>query len=142
MEELLNNPNLFRHGCFLNAYGIGFEPELFLSETTFYLKRILFKGEMGMRTFKWFGETRPREKVIYEYSNLILLVSNAKTNATRFKEATLFLKKYRSEIIRLSEFKGVETIILTFSPLGFEPIENFPDELSDLAIECGITLIA
>ena len=142
MEESPNNPNLFRYGCLLDAYGIDFEPEIFLSETTFYSKRILYQGKLGFRTFKWAGVTRPREKVIYEYSNLILLVSNSKSNATRIEEATLFLKKYRSEITRLAKFKGVEKITLTFSPLGFELIEDVPDELNDLANECGIALIA
>ncbi len=141
MEEIhwSNNPNLFGHGCVLSAYGIGFEPTLFLSEMSFDPELILYKGKMGFRTFEWVGEVRPRTKEIFEYTHLILNVSKSGVNATQHTEAILFLKQYQNEILRLSKFPNVEHLGLHCRLTKGESFEDYPDKLIDLADDCGIT---
>ncbi len=141
MEEIhwSNNPNLFGHGCVLSAYGIGFEPTLFLSEMSFDPELILYKGKMGFRTFEWVGEVRPRTKEIFEYTHLILNVSKSGVSATQHTEAILFLKQYQSEILRLSKFPNVEHLGLHCRLTKGESFEDYPDKLIDLAKDCGLT---
>jgi hypothetical protein len=141
MEEVhwSNNPNLFGHGCVLSAYGIGFEPTSFLSETSFDPELILYKGKMGFRTFEWVGDVRPRTKEIFEYTHLILNVSKSGVNPTQHTEAMLFLKQYEIEILRLSKFPNVEHLALHCGLTKGESFEDYPDKLIDLADDCGIT---
>jgi len=136
-----NNPNLYGYGCILNAYGIGFEPELFLDETTFDAKLIIFEGKSGFRTFEWIGETRPRTKKIFEYAHLVLKLSKSTANAIQHQEATLFLKQYRDEVLRLSKFSNVEDVMLTFSVANDESFEKHSREFLDLAFDSGIRSI-
>ena len=141
MEEIhwSNNPNLFGHGCVLSAYGIGFEPALFLSETSLDPELILYKGKMGFRTFEWVGEVRPRTKEIFEYTHLILNVSKSGVSATQHTEAILFLKQYQNEILRLSKFPNVEHLGLHCRLTKGESFEDYPYKLIHLADDCGIT---
>ncbi len=140
MEEnsWLNNPHLYSHGCALSADGIGFDPEFFLSETSFDPELIVFKGKMGFKTFEWKGEVRPRTKEIFEYSHLVLKVSKSEAHPIQVDEATLFLKQYQKEIKRLSEFSRVETVSLQFSVAQGELREKLSQDFMDLAFECGI----
>ena len=51
MEEAswFDNPKLVqRHGCVFQAYGMDFEPEAFLRDTTFDRKQILFHGVLNL----------------------------------------------------------------------------------------------
>lgn len=143
MEEnsWLRNPDLYSPGCALSAYGIGFEPELFLEKTTFDPKLIVFKGSLGFKTFKWVGEVRPRTKVIYEYKRLILKVSKSEASTPQIEEAMLFLKQYRDEILRLSEFPNVEHVLLTRGLAKHEPREKLSDEFMELAFSVGINVL-
>jgi len=140
MEEnnSLNNPNLYSYGCALNAYGIGFEPELFLERTTFDPKLIVFKGKSGIRTFEWAGENKPRTKVIFEYVHLVLKVSKSRVSAIQYQEAKMFLKQYRGEILRLSKFPNVKDVMLKFSVVKGELVEDHPRELVNLAFSSGV----
>lgn len=136
-----NNSNLFSHGCFLSAYGIGFEPELFLSEPSFDPELIIFKGSMGLKTFEWVGKVRPRTKKIFEYTHLILKISKSESSAVRFEEATNFFNQYRDEVLRLSKFHNVEHIILQFKGIKDEQ-ENLTEEFTKLAAGGGVSVIS
>jgi hypothetical protein len=135
----LNNPDLYAPGCILSAYGINFEPILFLEKSTFDPKLIIFKGSMGFRTFEWVGEVRPRTKVIFEYQHLVLKISKSDARATQTEEAMLFLKQYQNEILRLSEFPNVEQTLLTRALAKGELREEESDEFMDLASSCGVS---
>ncbi len=143
MEEnnWLNNPHLYSHGCALSAYGIGFDPESFLSETSFDPELIIFKGQMSFKTFEWKGEVRPRTKEIFEYSHLIWKVSKSEANPIQVDEATLFLKQYQGEIKRLSEFPQVETVSLHFSVAEGELREKLSQDFMDLAFSSGVNCV-
>ena len=137
----LNIRRLYAPGCFLSASGIGFEPEVFLAQTSFYSKRILFKGKMGFKTFEWVGDVRPRTKQIFEFTHLILLASASNVRSTQIKEAFLFLKRYQDEILRLSDFPNVEELNLEFSPLAVEEkLAEPPEEIISLTKKCGLSL--
>jgi len=143
MEEnsWLNNPHLYSHGCALSTYGINFDPESFLSETSFDPQLTIFKGQMGFKTFEWVGETKPRTKEIFEYSHLVLKVSKSEAHPIQVDEATLFLQQYNEEIKRLSEFAQVETVLLQFSVAEGELGENLSQDFMDLAFGCGISSV-
>jgi hypothetical protein len=137
----LSNPHLYSHGCTLSAYGINFASESFLSEISFDPELVIFKGQMGYKTFEWVGEVKPRDKEIFEYSHLILKVSKSEAHPTQVDEAALFLKQYQKEIKRLSEFPQVETVSLQFSVAEGELRENLSRDFMDLAFGCGISSV-
>ena len=143
MEEnnWLNNPELYGSGCILSASGIDFEPALFLENSIFDPKLIIFKGSMGFKTFEWVGEVRPRTKVMFEYRHLILKASKSEANAIQIKETMLFLKRYRNEILRLSKFSNVRDISLTRAIAKGDPREEASDEFVDLAFSCGVSIL-
>jgi len=134
----LTNPHLYSYGCVLSAYGIDFDPESFLSETIFDPKLIIFKGQIGCKTFEWVGEIKPRTKEVFEYSHLVLKISKSEAHPVQVDEAALFLQQYQAEIKRLSEFAQVETVLLQFSVAEGELRENLSRDFMDLAFGCGI----
>ena len=96
---------------------------------------------MGSKRFEWVGEVRPRKKVFFDINHLILLVSDSKSFETQIEQAKLFLKKYAGEITKLSKFPGVENILLTFASSNHIPGEDLPDDLVELAFNCGVSNI-
>jgi hypothetical protein len=148
MEDncLMNNPNIYGYGCSISANGIGFEPELFLSQTIFPPDVITAYGKLGMpEGLK--GKVGEEDLLLYEtlYKStfLILKVSKSGINAIQHKEAILFLKQYRNEISRLSKFPRIEQINLRCVVADGELYEEeHPYELLILARDCGISLVA
>lgn len=66
-DDWLYNPNLYEHsGCVLQADGIGFEPEVFLRDTSLDAELILFHGRIGNGIFStWFTSALIQGKSAY-----------------------------------------------------------------------------
>ncbi|MDQ3749253.1 MAG: hypothetical protein M3367_09630 [Acidobacteriota bacterium] len=134
----LYNPKLCQHsGCVFQAYGMNFEPEAFLQDTTFDPQLILYHGKLSLpeELKRKVTETNLEALQVFETKYLLLTVSEAEQSATQLADATSFLKQYRNEIKRLRELPQVEMITLKFqTPEGGEPpIETFPNEFWELA---------
>ena len=142
-DSWLYNPNLYGAGCFMQADGIGFEPEAFLQQITFDSNLILFHGKLGFpEEFKnKVAEVDSESSQLFETTFLLLRVSKSKTHATQIKEASLFLEKYRDEILRLSKFPQVENVFLRFMLEDGEASENLSDEFVNLAFSVGVNAI-
>lgn len=147
MEEtdLMNNPNLFGHGCILSAFGKGFEPKLFLQRTTFPLDAVSGFGNIGLpaeiisRTAEKLGAETAAELVGVKY--LALEISKSGTLAVHHAAASEFLRRHREEILRLSQFSNVEQVNLRCVPAreGESLADYQYDELLELAEMCGLT---
>lgn len=141
------NPNLYQSaGCIFQAYGKGFEPELFLLDTTFDSKLVLFKGKLGLpANSKGKTPNLGSELEIFEIPFLLLEVSKAEGAENQLTDAFSFLKQYRNEIQRLQNFPQVESISLQFlvaeSDMSLD-LQKLPDEFSELACKIGITDIS
>ncbi len=142
-DSWLYNPNLYGPGCSLQADGIGFEPEVFLQRTTFDPNLILFHGKLGFpEEFKnKVAEVEPEGSQIFETTFLLLRVSTSESRAIQFKEAVLFLERYRDEILRLSKFSQVENLVLRFMSEDGESFENPSEEFMNLAFSVGVSAI-
>ncbi len=139
-----NNPNLVqRPGCTLQANGMNFDAKLFLIQTTFEQKQIVFAGilELPEEIKRKLADDAPEGIEVFETTFLLLSVSESETKITQFEEALIFLRKHRDEILRLSKFPKVEEVLLKFMIVdkGESPIENLPNELEELIDECGIS---
>ena len=143
-NDFFNNPKLFGPKCVINALGVEFDPEAFLSQTSFDPEVILWFGKMGMPEQV---KIDVAEKVEAEAAKLIdarylvLLVSDSVVHSTQHEQAIRFLRHHRKEIIRLAEFPNVEQVNLRCMPAEGEPIEQHPEELLNLAYECGLTFL-
>jgi hypothetical protein len=141
--DLMNNPNLYGHGCPLSAQGRGFEPELFLEETILPPETITGFGKLGLPEGlkKKVAEKDGIEAAaLFEAKILALRASSSGVYAVQFEEAIEFLRRYRDEILRLSQFQNVERVNLRCVPANGESfVESSPDELMELALACGPT---
>ncbi|MBA2619926.1 MAG: hypothetical protein H0U87_01860 [Acidobacteria bacterium] len=142
-DSWLYNPNLYGPGCSLQADGVGFEPKVFLQQTTFDSNLILFQGELGFpEEFKnKVAKVEPVDSQLFETTFLLLRVSISKSHAIQLKEAGLFFEQYRDEILRLSKFPQVENVVLRFMSEEGESFENPSEEFMDLAFSVGVTVI-
>lgn len=127
--------------CRINAYGVNFEPDLFLADSVFDPKRILYKGAMGASRFEWVGETRPRTKKNLEYFQLVVSISRARTREHQIEKAILFLRHYKSELLRLAAFPGVEMVMLCRPRQKGEIDSPVPNELLQIANESKVSLM-
>ncbi len=136
-----NNPNLYGPVCALSASGAGFEPELFLRETSFPSELILFTGILDFpeELKNKINEIEPSSSNIFEDTFLIIKVSDAGKSANQHKEAMLFLKQYCNEILRLSKFPNVEQVVLRCMTSDDESFKNHPEELINLGFDCGLS---
>lgn len=141
-ENNWDNPKLRGSCCVLNAYGVGFKPELFLSETTFDLELIVLRGKLDFpKGFKNEAiKVAPSESKFFETVFLSLFLSKSEESATQVNEAALFFERYRDEVLRLSKFPNIEHLSLVFKVVKDEQ-ENLPDEIKNLAFSCGVTII-
>lgn len=142
-DSWLYNPNLYGVGCSLQADGVGFEPKVFLQQTTFDPNLILFQGELGFpEEFKnKVAKIEPVDLQLFETTFLLLRVSKSKSHAVQLKEAVLFLEQNRDEILRLSKFPQVENVVLRFVTEGNESSENLSAEFIELVMSVGVTVI-
>jgi hypothetical protein len=136
----LYNPNLYGAGCSLQAAGIGFEPEVFLQQTTFDSNQILFQGKLGFpEEFKSkVARINPEDSQFFETTFLLLRVSISESHAIQLKEAVSFFEQYRDEILRLSKFPQVENVVLRFMLEEGVSFENLSEEFMNLAFSVGI----
>ena len=148
MEEtdLMINPNLFGHGCVLAALGRGFEPKLFLARSIFPPAAVLGFGKMGLpaelrnKSAEKLGEEAVA--AFFDAKYLALEISKSGVNAVQHKAAVEFLSRYREEILRLSQFAGVEQVNLRCVAAPGEPFEShLPDALIELGAACGLTML-
>ncbi len=139
-DSWLYNPNLYGAGCSLQADGIGFDPEVFLQQTTFDPNLILFHGELGFpEEFKnKVAKVELVDSQLFETTFLLLRVSSSKSHAIQFKEAVLFFEQYQDEILRLSKLPQVENMVLRFMSEE-ESFENPSDEFMELAFSVGVS---
>ncbi len=143
-NNLISNPNFCGHGCSLSAHGIDFEPELFLSQTTLAPDVILAYGKLGMpeELRSKVAEKDFEGTVLFDATVLIINISDSGVNKIQYTEAILFLKQYRDEVLRLSNFPNVEQVNLSCIAANGEICEeSYPDELLELAGECGLTCL-
>lgn len=140
-ETLTENSELFTPGCVLNAFGAGFEPDSFLIDTLFNPETIIAYGTLGLGRFEYIesGNNKSRKKQSFPYLHLLLKVSYANDSPTQIQDAINFLKQYKKEILRLSNFPKVEGILLSFSLEKGIIHAKHPTELLDLASVTGIT---
>jgi len=121
------------HGCILQAYGVGFEPELFLTEVNLEPMRVILKDKLKL-------PKQLKNKIveasgvlgIFDIPFLLVRVSNAKSMSSQIEEATLFLTQYYNELKRLGNFPNVESISMQFLVGGNKPLidtKNFPEFL-------------
>ncbi len=113
----LYNPKLYEQfGCVFQAYGMNFEPQAFLQDSTFDPKLILYHGKLGLpeEIKRKVTETDLEALQVFETKYLLLTLSEAEQSASQLADATSFLKQHRNEIKRLREFPQVETITLKF----------------------------
>lgn len=138
----LNNPKLRGFCCVLNAYGMDFNPELFLSDTTFDPELIAFVGKLDFpQDFKKkSAKVEPEGAKLFDTTFLSLVLSKSEESATQVKEATLFFQRYQDEVLRLSKFPNIEHLSLVFRVMRDEQ-ENLPIEFQELAVNSGITMI-
>ena len=133
----LYNPKLYEQfGCVFQAYGMNFEPQAFLQDSTFDQKLILYHGKLGLpeEIKRKVAETDLEALAVFETTYLLLTVSEAEQSATQLAEATAFLEQYQSEIKRLREFPQVELVSLKFQTAeGEPPLKTLPDEFWELA---------
>ncbi len=136
-----NNPNLYGPGCALSASGVGFEPELFLKETSFPPELILFTGVLDFpeELKNKINEVESSASSIFELTFLVIKVSEAGVSANQHKEAMLFFKQYCNEILRLSKFPNVEQLVLRCMTTDDDSFENHPEELINLGFDCGLS---
>lgn len=141
-ESNWDNLKLRGSCCVLNAYGMGFEPELFLSETTFDPELIVLKGKLDfLQGFKnKAAKADPEGAKLFETTFLSLILSKSEESATQVNEAILFFERYRDEVLRLSKFPNIKHLSLVFKVVRDEQ-ESLPDEIENVAIGCGITII-
>ena len=146
MEEidLMNNPKLFGHGCVLSAFGRGFEPNLFLRQTTFPPAAVLGFGNIGLpaeiirQTSEKLGDETAAELVDVKY--LALEISRSSDGEAQHAAAVEFLSRYCEEILRLSQFPNVEQVNLRCTLPQGESVEDHQyDELLELGDVCGLT---
>jgi hypothetical protein len=122
--KALNNSNLVLHGCYLSAYGKGFNPELFLDGSDLWADLIVLSG-----------------KVFDSNTFLVLRISDAGTGSAQSADAILFLRKYSEEVRRLAAFHNVERVDLRFMT-AVRNDEELPDELAIMARSAGVRSIA
>jgi hypothetical protein len=146
MEEtdLMNNPKLFGHGCVLSAFGKGFEPKLFLEQTTFPPAVIAGFGGIGMpaEAIRQAAEKLDKETVaqFFEAKYLALKISGSESGAAQHAAAAEFLRRHRAEVLRLSQFPNVEQVNLRCAlPPGAALDNRQYEELIELAETCGLT---
>lgn len=139
-DSWLYNSNLYGAGCSLQANGIGFEPEVFLQQTTFGSNQILFHGKLGFpEEFKSKAtKVEPVDSQLFETTFLLLRISSSKSHSIQFKEAVLFFEQYQDEILRLSKFPQVENLVLRFMLEEGESFENPSEEFMKLAFSVGV----
>ena len=139
-DSWLYNPNLYGAGCSLQADGIGFDPKVFLQQTTFDPNLVLFHGELSFpEEFKSkVTKANPEGSQLFETTFLLLRVSSSESHTIRLKEAVLFFEQYQDEILRLSKFPQVENVVLRFAPEEGESFENPSDEFMELAFSVGV----
>lgn len=142
-----NDRNLYGPACALTAYGTGFKPEIFLSETIFPSELIIFKGKWGgtekarNELKNKMAEVEPAAASFFEQTLLVVKVSKSSVSATQHKEAESFLEQYQDEILRLSKFPNVERVVLRCLVKEGESLEEYSREFMELAFSCGITAL-
>ncbi len=120
---------------------MNFEPQAFLQDSTFDPKLIFYHGKLGLpeELKRKVAETDLEALAVFETTYLLLTVSEAEQSATQLAEATAFLKQYRNEIKRLSEFPQVEMVSLKFQVAEGEPtLKTLPDDFWELATSLSI----
>ncbi len=142
---LLNFENLRdRKYCILQAYGRHFDVESFWEQTVFEPQSLIFKGKIGE-----LANPQPTADEItaflldyMETKWLILLVSLDEQKTARLANAINFLRRYRNEIKRLSNYPQVEYTNLHFESAGNKSESELSSaELRVLVQECGIKTI-
>ena len=138
----LYNPKLYEQfGCVFQAYGMNFEPQAFLQNSTFDPKLILYHGKLGLpeELKRKVAETGLEALAVFETTYLLLAVSEAEQSARQLADAIAFLKQYRDEIKRLREFPQVEMVSLKFQVAEGEPtLKTLPDDFWELATGLSI----
>ena len=143
----LYNLNIYETpGCTLQAHGVGFEPDVFLSETNFTRKEILAKGVIGL-------PDEVREKInkgklpypgafdIFDMPFLLISVSKASELSLQIEEATLFLRRCLDDVKKLQGYAHIENILLQFVVGKYESLsesQNLSSEFYDLYSKSGI----
>ena len=126
-------------GCVLRAYGTAFNVDQFLKESSLSPCAIFRKGEKKSQ----------RSKVEYKKSGITVVASEASGEkiSKQFKDALTFLKRHKSEIVRLKKTAGVETVNLDFGVtlrIGYKdcfwPGINLPEPLIQAAAELRLEL--
>jgi len=122
---------------------MNFDAKLFLNQTTFNQKQIVFAGilELPEEIKRKLADDAPDGIEVFETTFLLLSVSESETKTTQVEEALIFLRKHREEVLRLSKFPKVEEVLLKFMTVdeGETPIKNLPNELEELVYDCGIS---
>jgi hypothetical protein len=119
-------------GCVLRASGEQFQPETFLSESTFVPSNVFRKGE------------RKSESRIWNTSGITVVVSDAAEDfSQQVSDALKFLKSNRAELMRLKSGHRIENMSLDFGVSrknGFLQGYLFPSELVHMSGEFGMAL--
>jgi hypothetical protein len=138
----LNNPNLVLPGCYLSAYGKGFNPELFFDGSDLWADLIVFSGKIfDSNQFENVPYSEPGTATLFDSTFLALRISDAVTGSAQSADAILFVRKYSEEVRRLAAFDNVERVELRFKTAARND-EELPDEIRNLARSAGVRGIA
>lgn len=118
-------------GCILQAYGTGFDSNIFLRDSTIDKDRIIFSGKLNSALNAKSMISPEADPFLQNY--LLIRISEKESNSLQFSEAVDFFNKHGEEIQRLREVPGVEMITLKFQPSpDADPLEFLPVEIESL----------
>jgi hypothetical protein len=167
-EEHLNNPDLYhdpkhpKSRCVIHASGKHFDPNAFLSESSFSQQKNLITGILGLpdeirqKLKRKELPENAKEKIergeltgeefftgfeIFETPFLFIPIIEQTYIKSQFEEAVLFLKKHLEDLIKLQTHYNVENISISFLAEDYDSskYEQLPREFFDLCSRIGMS---